>query len=186
MDNIIEQLNNSKKPIFVEKILPAKENKNILNILSLQRTWYFGRESNGKPNSIFDLAYSNEFPHLGMTCRTADEGHKDFFDHPLNMYASIIANILSDAINLEYSLINRVYWNYYFKGQSGIGHIDNELEKSISIIYNPMSTDGGTEILSEFYPDIEGQAKIFKSSWLHKGVTTKKDKARSNLNIVLT
>src|SRR5210317_1327551 len=185
MDNIIRQLDNSKKPIFVEKILPAKENKNILHILSIQHKWYFGHEGNCKSNSIFDLAYSNGFPHLGMICRTADEGHKDFFDHPLNMYASIIANILSDAINLQYNFINRVYWNYYFKGQSGVCHVDNELEKSISVIYNPISTDDGTEILNEFYPDVQGQAKIFKSSWLHKGVTTKNDKARSNLNMVL-
>ena len=41
------------------------------------------------------------------------------------------------------------------------------------------------EILGKFYKDSEGEAKIFKSNWIHKGFSTKEDKARTSLNIVL-
>ena len=62
--------------------------------------------------------------------------------------------------------IERIHWNYYSKGQEGVGHVDRDEDRYISILYNPLTTDGGTEIKKVFYPDIAGQAKVFKSNWL--------------------
>jgi hypothetical protein len=119
-----------------------------------------------------------------MTFASADKGHTDFNNHPLNIYARLIANILSLKLNFKYNAIQRVYWNYYFKGQGGIGHVDSDTKHNVSVVYNMINTDGGTEILNKFYPDIEGQAKVFKSEWFHKGVSTNLDKSRLSLNIV--
>ena len=184
MLELIKKLDSINEPILVDNIIPFEENKNILDICSYQKGWYFGSEGplNNKP--LFDIIYSNNFPHLGMTFASAEKGHQDVNNHPLNIYARLIANILCSKLNFKYNSIQRVYWNYYFKGQGGIGHVDSDTKNNVSVVYNMKNTDGGTEILNKFYPDIEGQAKIFKSEWFHKGVSTKLDKSRLSLNIV--
>jgi len=185
MFELIKKLDSTNTPILVDNLIPLEENKNILHILSFQRDWRFGSEGQFNNGPLFDIAYSNNFPHLGMTLTSADKEHTDFNNHPLNIYARLIANILSHKLNFKFNTIQRVHWNYYYKGQEGIGHVDSETKNNISIVYNMKNSDGGTEILSKFYPDIEGQAKVFKSEWFHRGVSTKLDKSRLSLNIVL-
>jgi len=184
MDKLIEQLNSSKKPILVNNILPSQENKNIMHILSLQDSWYFGFEGDTDYSSRVKIACTNGYPHMGMMLKSASEGHKDFNNSPLNIYGKLIANIVFERLKFNYNNILRLWWNYYFKGQEGVGHVDMQTKKNISLVYSIMPTDGGTEILNQFYPDVEGQAKIFKSDWLHRGVTTKQDKSRLILNMV--
>ena len=184
MNQLIKKLDSLKEPILINNILPISENKNILSILTNQTKWYFGHEGNYNEKPLYDVVFSNDYPHMGMTLSTAENGHKDFNDHPLNIYARVISSIISSQLKFQYKSINRVYWNYYFKGQGGIGHVDSQTTNNISVVYNLMDSDGGTEILDKFYPDIEGQAKIFKSDWWHKGVSTKLDKSRLSLNIV--
>ena len=41
------------------------------------------------------------------------------------------------------------------------------------------------EIDGKFYPDVNGQAKVFKSFIDHKGVSVTKDPVRFNLNMLL-
>jgi len=184
MNKLIQELDNSKKPILINNILPLEENKNLMHLLSLQKNWYFGSEGYHDDTTMIKIAYINSYPHMGMTLQSANEGHKDFTDSPLNIYGRLIANIVSERLKFNYKKIVRLWWNYYFRGQEGVGHVDSESKNNISLVYTIMPTDGGTEILKQFYPDIDGQAKIFKSDWFHRGVTTKQDKSRLILNIV--
>ena len=185
MEKIIKQLDEEKKPILLDKILPYKENRSILEILSSMGGWHIGYEGVAHSTTTFHTAYTKGYPHMGMTFCSAQVGHENFTDSPLNIYGKIIANTVAEKLEFDFKRIYRLFWNYYTKGQEGVGHYDLQSEKNISIVYNLMDTDGGTEILKQFYPDICGQAKIFKSNWWHRGVTTKEDKSRVILNIIL-
>jgi hypothetical protein len=52
-------------------------------------------------------------------------------------------------------------------------------------LYSLNTTDGGFYLEDKFFPDIMGQAKVFKSNIKHKGVGPIKDKARFNLNMII-
>jgi len=185
MEKIIAQLDKEKKPILINNILPFKENRTMMEILSSTGGWHIGYEGIQHSKTNFHTAYTKGYQHMGMTFTSAKPGHENFTDSALNIYGKIIANIIAEKLDFNFKRIYRMFWNYYVKGQEGVGHYDLETENNISIVYNLMNTDGGTEILKQFYPDICGQAKIFKSNWWHRGVTTKEDKARVILNIVL-
>lgn len=176
-----------KEPILVDKVLPEVENIDILTRLS-RCTFYIQSES--KDVSFYDTAFNDAVPHVGYCMCTFDIGDP-IYNHinpndPLYIYSKIITNIVIDKANLERpKRMWRVHWNYYTQGQQGVGHKDKNQDNFLSILYNPHTTDGGTEILGKVYPDISGQAKVFKSNWEHRGIATKKNKARSSLNIIL-
>jgi hypothetical protein len=182
MENNLEILN-IKEPILVDNILTVNDNLNILHYLVNNQTFYIQEESNGLR---FRHAFDNTFSHAGFCSEILRKG--DSFNpnnNILNLYTFIICNKLMDVLKFKYKSIFRVHWNYYLAGQEGRGHIDEGKNNFISILYNPHTTDGGTEILSKVYADKMGQAKIFKSNWQHRGIAVKKDKSRASLNIVL-
>jgi hypothetical protein len=75
----------------------------------------------------------------------------DPFD-PLFLWARMITSIITWKLKIEsFKNIYRIHWNYYYGDQQGIGHIDKDENNFISILYNPHTTDGGTEILGKFY-----------------------------------
>lgn len=172
-----------KEPKFVENILTDRDNIKILNIL-FERPFRIGVETNV---SRIDHAISTEYKHAGFTHISGDlkEEPEINFNDPLNIYANIITNKVFDTLEHNYRFIERIHWNYYLKGQEGSGHVDRDVNDYVSILYNMHTTDGGTEILEKFYQDKASQAKVFKSNWRHRGVSTKNDKARTSLNIVV-
>jgi hypothetical protein len=101
----------------------------------------------------------------------------------LNFYGFLIFDIIKDRLNLN-GEIDRLHWNMYFKKQDSETHTDKNFDGFKSILYNLHTTDGGIEIENKFYPDVMGQAKIFKSNLLHKGIGPTNDNVRFNLNIV--
>ena len=172
-----------EEPILINDILPANENLSMLHILSETPGWIMQNEAN---INRFDSAFTNDYPETGWGLVATEKGHKNFYDTNLNVIAHIISSLVCHKCNIKKIRgIERIHWNYYRKGQEGVGHVDREGDNYISILYNPLTTDGGTEIKKVFYPDVLGQAKVFKSNWLHRGVTTKKDKSRVSLNIIL-
>jgi hypothetical protein len=176
-----------KEPIIFDELLPQEENLEILKFLTLQK-WRIQTEAN--LHSIEDMtkcAFLNGSPHLGFACVAFDKLSPSLLfesNSPLIIWPRIISNIICKKLSIKLN-INRIHWNYYLKGQEGVGHVDKESENFISILYNPLTTDGGTEINNKFYQDKMGQAKVFKSNWTHRGVATQNDKARPSLNIVL-
>jgi|TARA_E500000318_G_C3502751_1_gene189026 hypothetical protein len=172
-----------EQPILISDVLPFIENQSILHILSETKGWIMQNEAN---IIRYDSAFTNDYPQTGWGLMATERGHKNFYDTNLNVIAKIISSLICQKLQIKKIRgIERIHWNYYSKGQEGVGHVDRDEDRYISILYNPLTTDGGTEIKKVFYPDIAGQAKVFKSNWLHRGVTTKKDKSRVSLNIIL-
>jgi hypothetical protein len=175
-----------KQPILVDDVLPPQENLEILKLLS-SRPWGIQHETSNKSDKVL-AAFDNNTAHTGFAHVTMDSIDHNYPGHPedpLFIYARLITNLILFKLNVPQPNLYRVHWNYYTQGQQGIGHTDHDSNRFISILYNPHTTDGGTEILDKFYPDKMSQAKVFKSSWIHRGITVKKDKARASLNIVL-
>lgn len=175
---------NIENPLLVNNILPPFENIEIIKLLSRSH-WMIGHEASYERE---EFAFLNNIQHVGFTNVIYDIEDKELqtnFNSMLFIYSRIITNIITDKCKINFKKINRFHWNYYYKDQQGVGHIDKEQNNYLSILYNPITTDGGTQIKGKFYQDQLGQAKIFKSNWLHQGVSCKKDKARVSLNIVL-
>lgn len=177
---------NIQKPILIDDVLAPEENLKILSHLSNRN---FRIQIEDKIPDAFHAGFLNECKHVGMALVNYDaEGSAaptDLLD-PLFLYSKVIVSTIMWRLNApKFKYMLRTHWNYYYKDQEGTGHIDKTENNFISILYNPHTTDGGTEILGKFYQDKMGQAKVFKSNWMHRGICVKKDKARSSLNIVL-
>jgi hypothetical protein len=164
------------EPIILNNLLPLETNLRIINQLS-NSPWYiaFDKE-NDRTQKIFSPK-NNGFSH-----QTILEG-KIEIDSVLNVYGLLIFDIVKDKLNIK-AEINRLYWNMYLKGSDSEIHKDRTESYFNSIVYNFHTTDGGTEIDGKFYPDVMGQAKIFKSNIPHKGIGPSKDNVRFNLNII--
>jgi len=179
---------NIQEPVLLDDIIPPSENIELLKHLST-RDFKIQHEANNEDDILFKNAFVSNYKHVGSALVTKDISvpnlHTDPFD-PLFLWARMITSIITWKLKTEsFKNIYRIHWNYYYGDQQGIGHIDKPDNNFISILYNPHTTDGGTEILGKFYPDKMGQAKIFKSNWDHKGICVKQDKARASLNIIL-
>jgi hypothetical protein len=175
---------NIKEPILLDDIIPPSENIELLKHLCT-RDFKIQHECDEK-EIVFKNAFVNNYKHVGFALITVAPNLMPAPFDPLFLWARMITSIITWKLKIEsFKNINRVHWNYYYGDQQGIGHIDKDENNFISILYNPHTTDGGTEILGKFYPDKMSQAKIFKSNWNHKGICVKKDKARASLNIVL-
>ena len=174
-----------KKPITVDNVLHINDNMNILEYVFTHGKFTLGLNK-PKAKVRLEKALLDEVQHAGFTLMTKSEDEKIHpFDNPLNLYAFVIANQISKILNFKYKEIERINYNYYCREQFATSHRDCENDNRVSILYNFHSTDGGTEILGKKYPDIAGQAKVFKSSWLHNSWPIVKDKGRVNLNIKL-
>jgi hypothetical protein len=176
-----------KEPILLDDVFPPSENIEILKHLSIRDFKIQHEDLNEE--SKFKCAFVNNIRHVGFALITKDESVTNLntyrFD-PLFLWARSITSIIAWKLKIEpFKNIHRIHWNYYYGNQQGNNHIDDPKNNFISILYNPHTTDGGTEILNKFYPDKIGQAKIFKSNWIHRGICVKKDKARTSLNIIL-
>jgi hypothetical protein len=176
-----------KEPIILDDVLPPSENIEILKHLCTRdfRIQNEDDEIDGK----FKNAFVKNYRHVGFALLTKDVSVPNLFTDPFDplfLWARMITSIIIWKLKIEsFKNLYRIHWNYYYGDQQGVGHIDHPKNNFISILYNPHTTDGGTEILGTFYQDKMGQAKIFKSNWDHKGICVKQDKSRASLNIIL-
>ena len=160
---------------IIKNILPKESNKEILNYLCNEVSWYIAREHK-KP---YDIIFKDNL-HLGYAYCSNLVPNQEI----LNIPANIIMNTVLEKTNRKGKLF-RFMWNMYNKNQESFAHVDHHLENYISVIYALHTTDGGTEINDKFYKDQESEAKIFKSNVTHRGIGPKKNFVRFNLNIVI-
>jgi hypothetical protein len=164
------------KAILLNNILPEETNTRIIQELC-NHQWNIATDN--KKNRFEKIFLKKN---SGFSTETFKDG-KVIVDSVLNFYACIIFDIIKEKLKIK-AEIYRVYWNMYLKEAETELHTDSKLNGYKSIIYNLHTTDGGTEIENVFYPDLIGQAKIFNSNLLHRGVSIIKDNVRFNLNII--
>lgn len=166
---------------IIENVLPKNINLEIINILIKSTNWYIGLDAPGV--DAFDKLF-NEKSHGGFSMTTFSKEKNTNINTNLNIFAGIITDIVCSKINIKYE-IDRFMWNYYLQGNEGINHIDHINNNYLSILYSLHDSDGGIQIKDIFYKDVMGQAKIFNSNIIHKGIGPKTKNARFNLNVVI-
>jgi hypothetical protein len=172
---------NRGEVLIVNQIVPQNLNVAILQHLSEQK---FRIATEGKYSRL-EISLNHQVPHAGFQLQSADKNNKISLTNPLNFFALIVMETVCEKINLKNYDLERVFWNYYCSNMEGYGHKDKEENNYISIVYNLHTTDGGTEIEGKFFKDEMGTAKVFHSNLFHKGVSSKTEKARYNLNIII-
>jgi hypothetical protein len=164
------------EPIIINNILPKETNFRIIKELC-NHHWFIAFDNK---NDRVEKIFSKE--NNGFNLETIRFG-KIEVESVLNIYGFIILDIIKYKLNVEVEII-RFYWNMYFKGNNSELHKDKTEKGFKTIIYNLHTTDGGTEIEEKFYPDQMGQAKIFDSHLIHRGISPQQDNIRFNLNII--
>ena len=182
-------LNTIESPILVDDILHYKDNIKILKHLftfghfQLDRTPIKDRNYNSEQDFILNKTFTDIEQHSGFSYQIKNEHQEIPYDELLSVYSFVILNQLSKRLDFNYNNITRIMYNYYCRDQSTTEHVDGNADNEFSIVYNLSTTDGGTTIKGQKYPDQGGQAKLFKSKWLHSSWPIDKDKGRVTLNI---
>jgi hypothetical protein len=171
--------------VIVDDVLTNRLNETIIDLLCMQDNWSIATD--------FEKGIINDKDNttVGMLLRTLLENkppeNKNF--EVLNSYALVITELICRRLNINFRNIKRFYWNYYRPDEKSEYHEDlqdSQNENLVSILYALNTTDGYVEFeKGGKYPDVSGQAKIFRSTQRHRGVGPVKDNVRFNLNIVL-
>ena len=149
----------------LDNILPHGTNRVILNELIQWRSWTIANETAESPLSLVD----DNRPNTGFSIISFHRKYNVKMNVLLNNYADIVYFTLKEKYN---------------NSATTQEHKD-ESNEFISAVYSLHTNDGGTEVKGKFYPSIEGQAIIFDSDVLHRGVPPKNDRHRFNLSIVV-
>ena len=182
-------LNTIQSPILVDNILHNNDNIKILKHLftyghfQLDRTPIKNRNYNSDEDFILNKTFTDIEQHSGFSYQIKNEEQEIPYNEPLSIYSFVVLNQLSKQLNFSYKSLTRIIYNYYCRNQLTTEHVDGNADNEFSIVYNLSTTDGGTIIKGQKYPDKGGQAKLFKSKWLHSSWPIDKDKGRVTLNI---
>jgi hypothetical protein len=163
-------------------ILPHDLNSKIIQILVESPHWQFAEDDE---KGILPGVFDNSVNHSAFILSSFDIFKNTNCAPILNIYADVILQFVLKECGIDKYKLQRACWNYYMPGMSGNYHMDNENDNRLSILYSLNTTDGGFYLEDKFFPDIMGQAKVFKSNIKHKGVGPIKDKARFNLNMII-
>ena len=167
---------------IVKDILPEKSNLTIIDGLIKSNNWYIASDKEND-NRFLDI-FKNKI-HNGFSMKTFPCEQNEIKKINLNIYGFIIIDIVCNRLNIKNYIVDRFLWNYYLSGNEGINHTDYDRDNFISILYSLHTTDGGIQIENTFYKDVMGEAKVFKSNLIHRGIGPKQDLARFNLNAVV-
>jgi hypothetical protein len=169
---------------ILKDLIPVSTNLKIINLLLESKNWYIAID---KKSNKFEDFFSREKKNLGFTmltyCRTKEIKTDNL---ELNLYADLILDNICEKLKIKNFNIERIMWNLYFSSDEGDYHVDNYESNFLSVLYSLHTTDGGIILDNNFINDKQGEAKVFKSSILHKGVGPTKDKVRFNLNMVFS
>ena len=164
---------------------PKESNKQILSYLTGHTHWNFATDL-GQDHLIRDNITKPNGNDYGFYRRTFGDVPQNEHDAYLNTMAQTIKHMIDEKSNFNIGIIQRIYWNMYVNSSTMVYHRDKEIgDNCISIVYNLHSNDGGTNFKD--YKTItskEGQALVFKSEILHKGIASKIIPFRFCLNIV--
>jgi hypothetical protein len=161
---------------ILNNILPKEINNKIINELANHHWFIAWDNAMNRKEKIFSKKNN------GFSIITMSEGREQM-NSILNVYGEIIFNLIIKKLKVK-GVLDRIFWNMYLKESETELHTDRPYSNYFSVVYNLHTTDGGTEIDNKFYPDLEGQAKIFNSNTLHRGLGPKQDNVRFNLNLV--
>jgi hypothetical protein len=161
---------------IMENLIPMKIHKVILEELG-NCQWFIASKN---PISRFERISLKI--NSGFSITTVMHGKAEF-NTILNVYGNIIYESILERLKIKANLY-RLNWNMYFPGSETSLHKDIDIMGYKSVLYSLQNTDGGIVIGDVFYPDKEGQAKIFNSDIKHKGLGPTKDNVRFNLNIM--
>jgi hypothetical protein len=170
---------------IIDNILPIDSNIRILEELSSSENWKIAKDTKDEDSGKNYLKIINSKVNNGFSFQTINNS-KIVVPSILNVFGYIIFDIIKDKLKLKNSILIRLFWNMYFPGSETKIHTDTERFGIKSALYSLHTTDGGIVIDKTFYPDIEGQVKIFNSNIPHKGLGPKKDNVRFNLNLMFT
>jgi hypothetical protein len=167
---------------IINNVLPNELNSKIIQVLLDYKHWQFAEDDVKRASpGVFD----NSINHAGFILTSLNLYNNTNCAPILNLYADVILQFVLKECGLDKYILERICWNYYMPNMSGNYHVDYEDDNRLSILYSLNTTDGGLYLEDKFFPDIMGQAKVFKSNIKHKGIGPTKDKARFNLNMVI-
>lgn len=169
------------KPDYVnihKNILPLNENIKIIGEL-VKSPWYLAQDN--KENIFKEIFNFNR----GFQICTFNTNKDNYINENnlLNDFAKKIFNIILNLQNEKGELV-RINWNMYLNFSKPSYHTDIDDIGYKSILYSLHTTDGGILIKNYLCGDKMGEAKIFNSNILHKGIRPKRDRVRFNLNII--
>jgi hypothetical protein len=167
----------------MNQVLPKEINNDIIKLLLKQRNWGFAFDNGGIDKFIKDVIIENT-SNRGFNIITYDDVLNIKLNSALNIYADIVFCRVKEFLKINFKRPSRYFWNYYDSSSTAFEHIDSEDKNKISIIYNLHDNDGGTMINNRFYESKGGQAIIFSSNIIHKGIMSENKKHRFNLNII--
>jgi hypothetical protein len=161
---------------LISDILPTQFLNEVVHHLCSNVHWALAFD-NPENDVYHNLFYKKQ--HLGFTFTSENDPQQIF----LNTVAKIVVHTVAEKLNVKLQ-VQRFMWNMYYPGQNGKDHDDRPEDNYLSILYNLHECDGGTEIDGKFYPDVLGQAKVFKSNLIHRGIGPKESFVRFNLNVI--
>ena len=163
---------------ILDEILPIDTNLKILDLVT-KHEWFISRDEMHLSPLETLMSYNT-----GLQNITYQEGKDGSQYKELNDYAQLILDQVSKRLKIK-TEPHRFFWNLYYTTSISKYHKDWPIpNKCKTIVYNLHTTDGGTDIDGKIYKDKMGQAKVFESNLLHKGVSCVKDLVRINLNII--
>jgi len=168
-----------EKVNLLNNILPPRTNEKIITHLS-NHPWHIAQDRIGEFERLKHIRANNN-PNFSLITK---DFNREPTNSPLNLFAEIIFDTVTTKLNLTSVYPERILWNMYLPNSRGIEHPDHTDDKYYSLVYSLHKTDGGLMVEDKFFPDVDGQAKIFKSNVIHKGIGPKKDRVRFNLNLV--
>tara|TARA_B100000424_G_scaffold250241_1_gene224773 strand:- start:61 stop:597 length:537 start_codon:yes stop_codon:yes gene_type:complete len=170
---------------IINTSIPHRTNKRVIEHLTLNTKWMFACDKN-EQNLIVDNITKADGNDSGFIFKTFAKEHGYTADGFLNMFALFVKDICTEQSKRKIGEIIRIYWNMYVPSSKMKYHYDMPEESNcLSIIYNLHNNDGGTNFKNnKIVKSKEGQAVVFDSHNLHKGISSKNIPVRYALNIV--
>ena len=167
--------------------VPHRMNEKIINYLGEQSWNYVSDTADEKYKELFYNIVSNPLLKDAGQAIISYRKYGDFVNNnTLNFFGDFIFSLIQERSNFKIKDVSRFYWNLYTPQSVCQEHFDQQdIGRYISAVYNLHTNDGGTQVQNQFVPSKEGQAVIFRSEKIHKGISSKTSNFRLSLNIVM-
>jgi len=176
---LIKKMDPPPKVDLIHEILSQEENiKIIINLIN--SPWHLAKDHSRNPLQDV-LKFNRGFTYCVFN---SNKNYAVDIQDGVGKDAHIIYEKIKTKARIKSDQLIRLNWNMYLKNSKPKFHRDIDEEGYKSIVYDLHTTDGSTCIGGHFYNDKMGQAKIFDSNLLHRGVIPKNDNIRFNLNII--
>jgi hypothetical protein len=174
---------------IINTSISNKTNKQVIEYLTFSTQWMFaydGKTGESEKKNLIDNISKENGNNAGFMFKSYSIQHDYTADAFLNNFALHVKDICTKQSKKKIGEIIRIYWNMYVPSSKMDYHLDMPKGNNcVSIIYNLHSNDGGTDFKNnKIVKSKEGQAIVFNSDSLHKGISSKIIPIRYALNIV--